>query len=365
MARPPLLLAAPTAFAGLPRTAARVLLVVLALLVLAAIGTGTTPAPEATPPAGGHTDVALYGGIVEGVRHGGDYYTLAADAMRAGDYPLRPFFTMRLPTLAVASAALPARLPAMLLAALALAVVLAWWERFRPLLARLPARIAAVLLLLAGVFASFQPPLPLFHEAWAGLFIALSLARWRPGRAIEAIGWALAAALIRETAIGYLLVMAAFALVERRRREAGGWLAAIAVAAVVLAAHAVAVGRVTGPLDAASPGWDGLLGIGFAGRSLATSTALVLLPPALAAALLPLSLAGWAAWRDPLGRRTTATLAGYAALLALFARADNFYWALMLAPVALAGLVFLPDGLRDLARAALDTRRITVRRVAR
>lgn len=359
------LLAAPTAFAGLPARAARAILVALALLTLAAIGTGSTPAPDATPPASGHSDVALYGGIVEGVRHGGDYYTVAATAMRAGDYPLRPFVAVRLPTLAIVSAALPARLPTMLLAALALGVALAWWERLRPALASPLAKAAAAILLLAGVFAAFQPPLPLFHEAWAGLLIAFSLARWRPGRWLEAVGWGVAAALIRETAAAYLLAMLAVAWIEGRRREAGGWALALAVVAAVIAAHAVAIDRVTGPLDAASPGWSGLLGLGFAGRALAASTALVALPQPLAAALLPLSLVGWAAWRDPLARRTLATLAGYAALLAIFARADNFYWALLLAPASLAGLVFLPDGLRDLARAALDRRRITVRRVAR
>ena len=76
---------------------------------------------------------------------------------------------------------------------------------------------------------------------------------------------------------------------------------------------------------------------------------------------------GWASWNDPLGLRMALTLAGYAAVIGLFARGDNFYWVLLVAPVFLAGLAFVPDGLRDLARAAtaLDKRRITVTRVTR
>jgi hypothetical protein len=37
----------------------------------------------------------------------------------------------------------------------------------------------------------------------------------------------------------------------------------------------------------------------------------------------------------------------------------------MVAPVFLIGLVFVPDGVRDLVRQSLDKRKITVTRVAR
>ena len=66
-----------------------------------------------------------------------------------------------------------------------------------------------------------------------------------------------------------------------------------------------------------------------------------------------------------MGTRMIAILAAYAAAISLFARLDTFYWGLMVAPVFLLGLVFVPDGLRDLVRQSLDKRRITVTRVAR
>ena len=37
-------------------------------------------------------------------------------------------------------------------------------------------------------------------------------------------------------------------------------------------------------------------------------------------------------------------------MLALFARADTFYWALIAAPLSLVGLAFLPKAVADLAK---------------
>ena len=98
---------------------------------------------------------------------------------------------------------------------------------------------------------------------------------------------------------------------------------------------------------------------------MALSTALRLLPMALAALLVTLSLFGWIGWRDQAAGRVAGTLAAFGLAIALFARPDTFYWALMVAPLSLIGLAFAPDGLRDLFRQALDRRRITVTKVVR
>ena len=140
-------------------------------------------------------------------------------------------------------------------------------------------------------------------ELWAGLLIALSLALRREGQWIEAVAAGLLAALIRETAALYLIIMAVTAWRDHQRREAFGWGAALAILVVALIAHAFAVARVVGPLDPASPGWSGMLGIGFFINAISVSTALSLAPVWLAAVLAGLSLFGWAAWRDPLGVR--------------------------------------------------------------
>ena len=110
---------------------------------------------------------------------------------------------------------------------------------------------------------------------------------------------------------------------------------------------------------AASPGWAGLQGFGLFVKSLTLATALQMLPLWAGALLVGLALLGWAAWDDPLAARMIGILAAYAAVIGIFARLDTFYWGLMVAPVFLVGLVFVPDALRDLIRQSLDRRRIT------
>jgi hypothetical protein len=195
--------------------------------------------------------------------------------------------------------------------------------------------------------------------------VALSLALRRTTRWIDAVAIGLVAALVRETAAIYLLLMAVLAWRDGARREALGWVFALALLGVVLAFHAAAVGKVVTSFDTVSPGWSGLLGLGFFVRAIAASTALMILPGWLEAVLVGLALFGWTAWRDPLATRTALLFAAFAILLGVFARTDTFYWALMVAPAFLVGLVFVPDAVRDLLAATLDRRRLRVQIVSR
>ncbi|MBI0474380.1 hypothetical protein D9601_03245 [Sphingomonas sp. MA1305] len=367
----PIWLARPSRFAEVQPRGGRIGAALLALLlVLATLLVYASPAP---PVASGRpenraddrADVVLYETIVANVRAGRDYYLAAADAQRAGGYPLRPFVTVRLPTLARVQAALPPLATPILLYLLCAAVAAAWGFRLRTAFARTPPRVIALALLAGGLMVFVQPDLAAFHEIWAGLFVALSLGLWRPDRWLPSVAFGLAAVLIRETAGLYLAIMAGCALVEGRRRETAGWLVAIAILAAVLVLHAHAVAQVVRPLDPASPGWSDRLGIGLFIRALVALTALDLAPLWLAAPLVGLSLFGWAAWRDLLAMRVLATMLAYAMLLGLFARPDTFYWAMLIAPLSLVGLAFALDGGRDLLAAAFDTRRITVTRVVR
>ncbi|WP_448663734.1 hypothetical protein ACG3SL_03390 [Sphingomonas sp. CJ20] len=368
--RPTLWLAVPSRFAGLSRRRARIAMVLLALVLLASL---TALVAVVQPPASGdparhggeQSDLILYETIVSGVQHGGDYYTVASQALRAGDYPLRPFFTMRMPALAMVQARLPHAVVLLTLYLLAFCVMAAWSIRLREALRRWQPVAIGLVLLAGGMLAFIQADLWAFHEIWAGLLIALSLAVRRPGRWLEAVALGLAATLIRETAALYVVLMGVMAWREGERREARGWAAALLLFALAVGAHAYAVSAVTTVTDPASPGWAGLHGAGFFVKAVVLSTALQLFPLWIAAPLFGLSLFGWASWRDPLAARLVAMLLGYGVLMAVFARADTFYWALLVAPLSLVGLVFAPDGLHDLARQALDKRRITVTRVSR
>ncbi|MHA6722447.1 hypothetical protein [Sphingomonas sp. RS2018] len=362
---PPFWLAASGRWAGIGR--ARALRVALALFVLIAAALTALAQPPATgdaaATAGEAGDVALYEGVIGALKAGGAYYPATADALRAGSYPLRPFVTFRLPVHAVVQAVLPPLMTLALLYALAIAVAVAWWRRLAPVLPRPPARITVAILIAGGMAAFVQSDLIAFHEIWSAQLVALALALWRPGRWMVPAALALVAMLVRETAALFPLVMLAAAWAAGDRREAAGWALALGGFALALVAHAWGVAQVVNPLDPASPGWSGLMGPGFFVRALAQSTALAALPMLVAAPLIALALFGWSVWRDPVAPRALALFVGYGTAIALFARPDTFYWALMAAPVVLVGLVFVPDGLRDLYVALLDKPRVRVQRI--
>jgi hypothetical protein len=85
---------------------ARLPAVAAAALVLLVVGlaAGVQPAPRGGPPG---DDSTLYRKVIQDVRAGQGYYDAAVREQRAGDYPLRPFVTVRTPVLAEALAHLP------------------------------------------------------------------------------------------------------------------------------------------------------------------------------------------------------------------------------------------------------------------
>ena len=364
----PLWLAMPSRFASLSRSQARWALGLLVLLLGATLLALAVPAPVGAPAGGtgeAQTDVALYDSIVSGIRGGGDYYGVAAKELRRGGYPLQPFITFRLPALAVIQACMPPMATQIVLFALIAGTAGAWFVRFKAAFIRTPPLIFAMLLLAGGMVVFIQRGLIGFHEIWAGMLIALSLALRRDDRWTTAVAIGLIAMLIRETTLVYITIMGMLAFAEGHRREALGWAATILVLAVVLGFHAHAVADVVRPTDPVSPGWMGLLGFGFFVKTMMLSTALAVVPVVLAALLVGLALFGWACWTDPVALRVLTVFCGYAALLGLFGRPDTFYWGLMIAPLLLVGLAFAPDGLRDLVARARDRRRIIVTRLVR
>ena len=368
MRRPlaPLWMAGATRFAGASRIRAGLAAGALLLLLIAAMATpGPMRAPDAPAGIEHTTDVVTYDGIIEGIRAGGNYYQLAADTLRAGADPVRPFVTFRLPLHSVVQARLPRFASLLLLFLLVVAVMVAWWKRLAPLFRRGAPRAVAMVLLAGGTLAFVQPDRVGLHESWAAPLVALSLALRRPGRWVEAVALALIALLVRETAVLYVLAMAGMAWVDGERREAAGWGAAMGMFALVLGVHAHAVAQVTGPLDPITPMWNVQLGLGFFLDAVAQSTVLAAAPTPLALLLGVLCFAGWTAATDPLSRRVAAVVATYAAAISLFARAETFHWAMMIAPMFLVGLAFLPDLARDLGHAILDRPRVRVQRVSR
>jgi hypothetical protein len=329
----------------------------LALIVglIAVIGAAcwspaSAPAPKLRTSSAQHSDLQLYRDIIAGVAAGGNYYDVAAREHRAANYPLKPFYTVRLPTHATVYAALGERTMIAVLWLLSAALLVTWWLRLKSFLP-LPLLGLSMVLMAGGLGGLLQPVTGLFHESWAALLLALMIGLRRPGRAWPAIIAGGAALMVRELALPMILAMGGLALIEKRWREAAAWAGVVAVFAVYLGLHAHWVSQVVRPGDPASPGWSGLLGLQFALKSIAKVTFGIRLPDAIAAALLILSLFGWASVRSGWALGAFLLLLGYGMMLALFARPDTFYWALIAAPLSFVGLAFLPKVAADLAEA--------------
>jgi len=326
------------------------LLALVALMMAAAWPTSSPPRPAVRAAATEQSDPDLYRATIRRVAAGENYYAAAADGLRKGGYPLKPFLTFRLPALTLLHAHIPAIAVTTLQALLALAVLLVWWGRLAGL--GLVQRALAGVLIIAGTAGLLSPAAALLHESWAGLLLALMIGLRRPGHAAAAIVAGALALAIRETALPMIMVMGGLALVERRWKEALGWAAVVALFMAAMAAHAAMVASVVRPDDLASPGWSAMLGARFALSAVAAVSSATLLPSALAAFLILLSLFGWISVATGWALRVSLLLLGYATMLALFARPDTFYWALLAAPLSLAGLVFVPRAIAALVSAA-------------
>ena len=342
----------------LDRPRAIALALLLVALMAAAIWSSTAAGSDVSPPEAmsnaasaqpANEDLVLYEAITERIAAGESYYPAAADELRRGNYPLKPFIAFRLPTLAVAGAWLGRPILLVLQWILFAAMLTAWWFRLDGQFADHRRRVSALMLAATGIAVAVSGHYLYLHEVWAGAFIALSLALHRPGR----WGWSLVAAAIalaiRELALPYVLLMAAIALWRRDWREAGGWAALVLLFGIVLFWHQTAVAQAVMPSDPASPGWAAFGGWTGMLRNFHLAGPLRWLPGEVAGPIIILTLFGWASWKSATGLTATLMFLGYGLAFMLFGRANNFYWGLMVAPVFLTGLAFLPRAFSDIA----------------
>ena len=347
-------------FAGMSPRAAWLVIIALALVVIASVAptrasrapTGPIVAqPTQTLAVKRDEDLALYNAITRRVGNGEPYYPVVAEELRKGNYPLRPFITVRLPTLAVIGCALGPTATRIALWLLILGTLIVWYRRLDGAFEDRGRRITGVLLVASGMTVAMRPEYAVVHEVWAGLLLALSLALHRPDRWWPSLMAALAAVMIRELALPFLLLMGAFALFERRPREAAAWAAAASLFGIALFLHAQQVALVTTAADPPSPGWTTLGGWPAFLRAMSETSALRVFPSWAAAILVILSLFGWTSWRTRTGLFGTLMFAGYAIIFMVLGRPENFYWGLIVSPLLLLGLAHLPQAFADLRRA--------------
>ena len=359
----------PNRFARLPPSLARLLLLLLAgLVALAAVspaqmrmdGQGSG-APDKAERANDDRDLVLYDRIIDRLRQGDGYYQAAVTEHRALSYPLKPGLTVRLPTLAKFQSWLPVPrnpaqrgMPERAIAIMLFAVILIGWQRRLSEEVNSPLLRSSGLVLLAigGHIATIRYYLVL-HELWAGAFLALSLAYYRPEKGKWAISWLAAAAAlaIRELALPFVLLMAAQAIWCRRWREAWAWVALVALFAVALAFHLKAVAALVRPDDLEGLSWFTFRGFEGWITTIVQSSPLFYLPIMLSGPLVVLMVFGWAAWRTQIATFSTLLFVGYGLAFMIAGRAENWYWGLIIAPTMWLGLAFVPMGIRGLLEA--------------
>ena len=339
-------------FAHLPRPLA----MLVTALFLAALGWSliTPPGIVSRAKPVHYTDMMLYRDIVTAMKSGQGYYVAATDAQRAHHYPTRPFVTVREPTLYWLAAQLNWTWLNRIETGLLILVVLAWVFAL-PAPINLAEKLAAAGLIAVGGLAPIATSITPMSEAWCGLLItlALGLTLWSRARWWLPVLVIAAALALRELALPFLLLAAAFALWERRWKELAAWALVAALFAIWMVLHAAQVAAVVRPTDFPSPGWSGGLGLRGVLLAVVNTTVLHLLPHWLALLLALLPVLGWGALDGRGGRFAALLLGGYALMIGLFSRPDNFYWGFLLLPAWLAGLALVPRGVWQLGKAII------------
>jgi hypothetical protein len=340
-----------------------VLLLAAVLTLSTAVGPPRNPPPPDAPGAAPHyTDRELYREITGKVAAGQDYYAAATATQRAHGYPIWPPWAVREPTETWVLVLLRndlVRWGALLLLAAAAVVTMRDGAEQAP--GPLWRRIAITLAFGVGLAIVGVPTAPYLHENWAAVFIALSLACWRPEPASwrrwgPSVAFGLIACLFREIALPYMLVMAGFAAVERRWKELFGWGLALAVLAAALAVHFAHAAAQHLSSDGYSPGWMRFGGWPFTVLAARRNILLAVLPAPLASLVLLACLLGLVSARSPWTNRIAGTAVAFLLVFMAVGRPDNYYWGMIIAPLLAMGLPFAPAALCDLGRAAMGGR---------
>jgi hypothetical protein len=341
-----------TVYSTWPAWASRLLLLLGGILIVAAaLARGPSHVVHLGPP--NYDDRYFQRTLVERVANGENYYAAAAAQQRADSYPTAPATVFREPTLTWFLAQLSPVLRRTVLLLLVLAATIAMRERLD--LTTLPKslRLWAMLLQFTGFAIGLNSLQVYQHEVWAALLMALSLALYRQDRYWPSVALAVCACFVRELALPFIWAMAAFALWERRWREAAAWMAGMAVFLAPFAYHLWLASDLHRPGDIVSSGWLYLGGWNFVVETARKNLLLFYCPTWLVAAAIVLSVIGLAGWRDRWISRVALVTGGYLAAFLFVGRPDNQYWGYIYSPLLPLGWALAPAAIRDLVAQAL------------
>ena len=344
----------------LPRWGAASVLVLLAALMVWSAFAGASPQmsgptqiqTNAEPSDG---DLVLYARISQRVAAGEPYYAVAMEEQRAGDYPTRPFVTVRLPTLAWLHSMIGVGGVRMFCLALLLGSLVGLHQRL-PSILPVPERVSALFMLALGGAAVAAPLAGLLHEVLAGLLLTLAFTLYTPERWWPSLLVAGLALAVRELAAPFVLLWLTFAMAGKRWREVAALCSLLLIFAAGMYLHYHGVEMRRSIDDSASQGWNGMMGLALPLMALSRLTALLVFPAMLAAPLAILPLVGWLGLGGRMGLFAVLWFAGYFTAMALFARPENFYWVQLTLPAYMAGMAFAPRAIFELGTISFGQR---------
>ena len=333
------------------RSACVIALLVASMVFGLVVSRPVTPVLDAD---GKPRDAALrfYQAVVERIQAGENYYVVAGSELQKIGYPTRSVFNWRLPTLAWLLGQLPSARAGQVLAFIWAATTLLIWLAvfFRN-------RYAIWQVLLGGLFVSgpviysLFPGTYLVHEFWAGTLIAMSLAAYARGWRHVSILSGLMALFFRELSLPFVFVMMVHAIVEGKRREAWLWLIGLLVFCGEFLLHwSIVSSLMTGHDQLQGREWIVFGGWSFVLNTAQMSPLLIVLPPWVAAIVLPLALIGLAFWRGAPGVRMGCMVWMYVLAFTIAGRPNNTAWGMMYAFVMPLGLLHVPHALVELRR---------------
>ena len=303
------------------RAHARLLLAALGLLLLA--GAMTRPASGSSSGKGGSgEDMALHLATIARIASGEDYYVAVSEELRSRQYPTRSVFNWRTPALyrVLAFGPFICRLT---LGALALVVLFATVKLLSPQ----PTAVVIVgsVLQSGALGMAADSTAWMFHEVWAGVFIALSALAytsrfWRAGAIL-----AIVALFLRELAAPYVALCTVLAVRDRRKQEVQVLAVGAAFYALYYSVHVSQVLAHQRPDDIAhAASWIQWGGVPFLLATLRTSNLFNDMPIPVLAFALTLLAAG--TLHERLSAHLRGTVAVYMLLFAVVGQPFNWYW---------------------------------------
>jgi hypothetical protein len=307
--------------------------------------------PRAAGPAApqqGGKDLEAYRQIVERVHAGEDYYAAAGAELRPRGYATSSIFNWRLPVYAWLLAAFPTpEWGQALLCILALLALVLAYGADRAEGGSL-GRSLILVISMAGAFVWCVDGDAFFaQELWAGVLIAIAVGCYGIGFRPGAIAAGLAALLIRELALPFVLVALVLAIRERRWRETAAWCAGLCCYVLFWGWHAWQVQHhLTGQELAEADGWIQFGGPAFVVHTSQMNVWLFNLPAWIALIYLAAALVGMFQHRGTNAVLVRATVVLYLLAFLVVGKPFNTYWGLLYVSLLPVGLVHVGAALQ-------------------